>query len=511
MCSEILKRYLVCACMAALSLCAFAVSADGTENPEQGGPKTVIKTLRKQYTIFFRINRWDIDTTFRGNGGTIRRMQAEIDSLISEGSITADSISIVSAASPDGGNAFNVWLSKKRGLSTMDLLEERYPDIDPEIIYIDPMGEDWSTFRKVVYEDRNIPARDELIALMESDLTNDEKEKVLRKMNPAFRYILKHHIYLMRASAVTFNVSVPMVLMPPIAGPQALAEGPEGNILYRQVQPLPQAPVEKKMILAARTNLLVPALNVGVEVPVGYSWSVGADYYFPWWLARSNRYCAEMLGWFVDQAAPESCAKAAREQGMNLHTYLTGKAEQLKPGQSGLAALDWWNGNKTPFVDGRLSGVLAGCTLGTKPEEIYRALIEATAFGTRRIVDLYEEAGAQIEEIIASGGIAEKNPLFLQIYADVLGKRIRVSATEQTAAVGSAVYASVAAGAAGGGYETLQEAVERMSRIHEKAYEPDPENQKTYQELYELYKELSGLFDPGKNTVLAKLLEIKSR
>lgn len=286
--------------MAALSLCAFAVSADGTENPEQGGPKTVIKTFRKQYTIFFRINRWDIDTTFRGNGGTIRRMQAEIDSLISEGSITADSISIVSAASPDGGNAFNVWLSKKRGLSTMDLLEERYPDIDPEIIYIDPMGEDWSTFRKVVYEDRNIPARDELIALMESDLTNDEKEKVLRKMNPAFRYILKHHIYLMRASAVTFNVSVPMVLMPPIAGPQALAEGPEGNILYRQVQPLPQAPVEKKMILAVRTNLLVPALNVGVEVPAGYSWSVGADYYFPWWLARSNKYCAEMLGWFVD-------------------------------------------------------------------------------------------------------------------------------------------------------------------------------------------------------------------
>ena len=286
--------------MAALSLCAFAVSANGTENPEQGGPKTVIKTFRKQYTIFFRINRWDIDTTFRGNGGTIRRMQAEIDSLISKGTITADSISIVSAASPDGGNAFNVWLSKKRGLSTMYLLEERYPDIDPEIIYIDPMGEDWSTFRKVVYEDRNIPARDELIALMESDLTNDEKEKVLRKMNPTFRYILKHHIYLMRASAVTFNVSVPMVLMPPIAGPQALAEGPEGNILYRQVQPLPQAPAEKKMILAVRTNLLVPALNVGVEVPAGYSWSVGADYYFPWWLARSNRYCAEMLGWFVD-------------------------------------------------------------------------------------------------------------------------------------------------------------------------------------------------------------------
>ena len=278
----------------------YASLHESSPETDADGPKTIVKTFQKQYTIFFRINKWNIDTTFRGNGETIRRMQAEIDSLISKGTITADSISIVSAASPDGGNAFNVWLSKKRGLSTMDLLEERYPDIDPEIIYIDPMGEDWSTFRKVVYEDRNIPARDELIALMESDLTNDEKEKVLRKMNPTFRYILKHHIYLMRASAVTFNVSVPMVLMPPIAGPQALAEGPEGNILYRQVQPLPQAPAEKKMILAVRTNLLVPALNVGVEVPAGYSWSVGADYYFPWWLARSNRYCAEMLGWFVD-------------------------------------------------------------------------------------------------------------------------------------------------------------------------------------------------------------------
>lgn len=218
----------------------------------------------------------------------------------------------------------------------------------------------------------------------------------------------------------------------------------------------------------------------------------------------------DMLGWFVDQAVPETYAKAAREQGMNLHSYLTEKASELKPGQSGLVALDWWNGNKTPFVDGRLSGVLAGCTLGTKPEEIYRALIEATAFGTRRIVDLYEEAGARIEEIIASGGIAEKNPLFLQIYADVLGKKIRVSATEQTAAVGSAIYASVAAGADRGGYGTLGEAVEKMSRIHEKAYLPDAGNGKIYDEIYALYRELSGMFDPGKNTVMARILELKS-
>ena len=261
--------------------------------------RTVTRTFKKEYSIFFRINRWNIDTAFMDNGATIRRMNKEIDSLLSDGTITADSIDIESAASPDGGNAFNIWLSKKRGLSTLDMLRRHYPDIDPEIMFIDPMGEDWSTFRKVVYEDENIPSRDELIALMESDMDNDAKEKELRRMNTAFRYILKHHIYLMRSSLVTFNVSEPMVMIGYVGrAPGDRLETAPGSILSRPAAP--QRPETKKMILAARTNLLVPALNVGLEVPVGYNWSIGADYYFPWWLARSNKYCMEMLGWFVD-------------------------------------------------------------------------------------------------------------------------------------------------------------------------------------------------------------------
>ncbi len=126
--------------------------------------------------------------------------------------------------------------------------------------------------------------------------------------------------------------------------------------------------------------------------------------------------------------------------------FLSNKAERLKPGQSGLLALDWWNGNKTPFVDGGLTGALIGMTLNTKPEEIYRALIEATAFGTRRIVELYEKGGVQIEEVIASGGIAMKNEMLMQIYADVLGKKIKIAASDQAAALGSAIYAALAAG-----------------------------------------------------------------
>lgn len=217
----------------------------------------------------------------------------------------------------------------------------------------------------------------------------------------------------------------------------------------------------------------------------------------------------DMFGWFVDNAAAQSCAKQAEEMGANLHTYLSEKAAGLKPGANGLIALDWWNGNKTPYVDGRLSGALIGCTLTTKPEEIYRALIEATAFGTKKILDLFEEAHADIKTIIASGGIAEKNPLLMQIYADVLEREIMVSDTDQTAALGSAVYASVAAGAAAGGYDTVGEAVSNMSHLKDIVYRPNPENTERYRELYGIYSELVEMFDPKKSDVMGRLHRLR--
>ena len=215
----------------------------------------------------------------------------------------------------------------------------------------------------------------------------------------------------------------------------------------------------------------------------------------------------DMLGWFVDHMVPETYLKKAEECGKNIHTYLSDKAYESIPGESGLIALDWWNGNKTPYVDGRLSGVLVGCTLDTKPEEIYRALIEATAFGTRKILELFTEAGADIHMIIASGGIAEKNPVFMQIYADVLDREIRISDTDQTAALGSAVYAAVAAGADAGGYSSIQEAVNQMSHLKDYVYHPKVENVERYNRIFEIYNELVELFDPQKVHIMEKMAE----
>ncbi len=368
MCSVFLKQICLVSSMTAMLLCAFGVpsatagephgipvlpvsgSADSVrvlsgsaDTDSLSGPRTVIRTFQKQYTVFFRINKWNIDTSFMDNGASIRKMQHEIDSLLAEGTITADSISIVSAASPDGGNAFNIWLSRHRGLSTKSLLQGYYPGIDPEIFYIDPMGEDWSTFRKVVYEDENIPAREELIALMESDMDNDVKERELRRMNPTFRYILRHHIYLMRASAVTFNIAESMAMIGNVGWtPEPDLAIAAGDILSRPAAPVP--PKEKKMILAARTNLLVPALNVGLEVPVGYNWSIGADYYFPWWLAKSNRYCAEMLGWFLDTKYWFGKDRGEKDK-------LTGHALGLYAG-FGYYDYQWeYSGNQGEYID----------------------------------------------------------------------------------------------------------------------------------------------------------------
>ena len=280
--------------------------ADITSGQETGGRSSTeekqTRSFKKEYTIWFDINKWQIDTAFRGNAETIRRMRMEVDSLLANGIITTDSISVISAASPDGRDVYNKWLSRKRGLAAYDLLESQYPEIDPAIIIVDPIGEDWETLRRIIYEDSQMPMREELLELAGSDLPNDEKEKRLRQMKAAFRYILKHHVYLMRASSVTFNISMPAISLDSVKGPDIpLPEIGRGKIRKAGYAPAPQRQMTRKMILAARTNLLVPALNAGIEVPVGNSWSVAADYYFPWiWPPEENRWCVEMLGLNVE-------------------------------------------------------------------------------------------------------------------------------------------------------------------------------------------------------------------
>lgn len=217
----------------------------------------------------------------------------------------------------------------------------------------------------------------------------------------------------------------------------------------------------------------------------------------------------DIFNWFVNYIQP-----GGKKDG--LHETLTEKAAKLKPGQSGLLALDWNNGNRTILVDQRLTGLLLGQTLHTKPEEIYRALIEATAFGALTIINRFEEYGVKINEVVNCGGIAEKNPMLMQIYADVTGREMKVSRSAQTCALGSAIAAAVVAGKANGGYNSFADAQKAMTGMKEIAYRPITENHKVYQQLYVLYKQLHDAFGTADYkeslyNVMKDLLDIKEK
>jgi L-ribulokinase len=215
----------------------------------------------------------------------------------------------------------------------------------------------------------------------------------------------------------------------------------------------------------------------------------------------------DIFNWFVNYIQA-----GGKEAGS--HESLTKKAAKLKPGQSGLLALDWNNGNRTILVDQRLTGLLLGQTLHTKPEEIYRALIEATAFGALTIINRFEEYGIGISEVINCGGIAEKNPLLMQIYADIMNREMKISRSAQTCALGSAIAAAVVAGKAAGGYENFADAQAAMSGVKKEVYKPNAENHKVYQQLCALYMQLHDSFGIAGQTadisnVMKDLLKIK--
>lgn len=213
--------------------------------------------------------------------------------------------------------------------------------------------------------------------------------------------------------------------------------------------------------------------------------------------------------WFVRNCVPASYTEEAKERGIGIHELLREKASKLNAGESGLIALDWWNGNRSVLVDADLTGVILGCTLQTKPEEIYRALIEATAFGQRMIIETFRESGVPINELYACGGIASKDSLMMQIYADVTNMIIRISASDQAPALGAAMFASVAAGREKGGYDSIVDAAKVMGKVKEKYYEPIPGNVEIYNKLYNEYKILHDYFGRGANDVMKRLKSYK--
>ena len=199
----------------------------------------------------------------------------------------------------------------------------------------------------------------------------------------------------------------------------------------------------------------------------------------------------------------------------SLHQMLSAVAAKLAPGQSGLLALDWNNGNRTVLVDPELTGLLVGQTLHTTPPEVYRALIEATAFGARVIIERMRQYGVPIDRVVCCGGIAEKNDLFMQIYADVIGQPMLIAGSPQTPALGSAVSAAVTAGAAAGGYDSWTDAQDRMTSLKQKRFDPCASATRTYDELYAVYRELHDAFGgvpgstPDLGGVMKRLLAIK--
>ena len=216
----------------------------------------------------------------------------------------------------------------------------------------------------------------------------------------------------------------------------------------------------------------------------------------------------DILHWWVEVVCGGDAA---------LHAELSKQAGALKPGESGLVALDWNNGNRTILVDTRLTGLILGQTLHTTRAEIYRALIEATAFGARAIIERIREYGVPVDRVVCCGGIAEKNDLFMQIYADVIGQPMLIAGSPQTPALGSAVAAAVTAGAAGGGYDSWTDAQQRMTTLKDKRFTPDAGAHAVYDELYGIYRELHDAFGGvagaggDLSTLMKRLLAIKER
>lgn len=214
----------------------------------------------------------------------------------------------------------------------------------------------------------------------------------------------------------------------------------------------------------------------------------------------------DLFAWYIAHGVPASLHAEAKRKGVTVYELLETRATALRPGESGLLALDWWNGCRSVLMDSGLSGLLLGATLGTRPHEIYRALIEATAFGTRKIIEAFVAKGVAIDELHACGGLAQKNPLLLQIYADVTGRPIRVAASEQTCALGAAMHGALAAGL----YPDMKSAARRMVRPSTQTYRPSAKHKPVYDQLYAEYSRLHDQFGRSVDSPMKVLRKLRA-
>jgi len=218
----------------------------------------------------------------------------------------------------------------------------------------------------------------------------------------------------------------------------------------------------------------------------------------------------DILAWFVNHCVPEAYAREARKRKISIHELLTERAEQKAIGESGVLALDWINGNRSVLVDAGLTGLFVGMNMQTRPEDLYRALVEALAFGTYKIINTLEAHGVPVKELYACGGLPERNPFLMQTFADVTGRTIKISASAQTCALGAAMFGAVAAGASAGGHNSIKTAAKKMARLKKQVFRPNRKRHDRYAPLYAEYERCHDWFGVGPDTVMKQLKRIKA-
>ena len=260
-----------------------------------------------------------------------------------------------------------------------------------------------------------------------------------------------------------------------------------------------------KMVMAMGTSTCHMVLNkkeVFVEGVAG----VVKDGIVPGYYGYESGQAAtgDIFSWVTEYGVPENYYKESREDGLSLHELLIKKALDQKTGDHGLLALDWLNGNRSVLMNSDLNGALIGLTLKTKPEDIYRAMIEATAFGTRIIIETFEKNGVNINELYACGGLTN-NSLIMQVYSDITGRPIKVSASSQATALGAAILGAIAAGPKRGGYDSYGEAIEKMTLPTIKVYKSNSEDFQIYSKIFKNYIQLHDYFGRDHSALMKNL------
>ncbi|MGH2944771.1 MAG: ribulokinase [Solirubrobacteraceae bacterium] len=415
----------------------------------------------------------------------------------------ADRINAVAAARGEpwlpryGGRISSEWEFAK-ALQVLDEAPEIYERMERWI-----EGADWIVWQlcgretrsvcaagyKAIHQDGRYPSRDYLRALDErfGDFVSAKLEAPLSPLGA-------------RAGGLTAQAAAWTGL------PEGIAVA-VGNVDAHVTAPAAQA-IGRGQMLAVMGTSTCHVMNADVLADVPGMCGVVQGGIVPglWGYEAGQSGVGDIFGWFVDQGVPPGHYEQARRRGVGVHEYLSELAGRQRVGEHGLIALDWHSGNRSILVDHELSGLIVGLSLATRPEDVYRALLEATAFGTRKIMEAFEGASVPVRELFAAGGLI-RNPLLMQIYADVTRRPIHLIDSEQGPALGSAMHAAVAACM----YPDIRAASAAMGKVRRDVYVPDPARADAYDELYAHYSVLHDHFGRDADGVMHSLRRLRSR